>query len=92
MTTIMVILIIALFMVIISLILRIQLLKADAIYYKGVYEIEKKYSDSIKNSIQELADIAKEANKKCGEYLNAVKYANHFLPPRKRREMWKFIK
>ena len=42
MTTIMVILIIALFMVIISLILRIQLLKADVEYYKGVYKIEKK--------------------------------------------------
>lgn len=83
---------IALFMVVISLIFRIQLLRADVEYYKDVYKIERKYNDSTSNSIKELADIAKEANKKAGEYLNAVKYAHHFLPPRKRKEMWKFIK
>lgn len=83
---------IALFIVVISLILRIQLLKTDVEYYKEVYKIERKYNDSTHNSVQELADIAKEANKKCGEYLKAVKYATHFLPPRKRKEMWKFIK
>lgn len=83
---------IALFVVVISLILRIQLLKADVEYYKGAYKIERKYNESTHDSVQQLADIAKEANKKCGEYLNALKYANHFLPPRKRKEMWKFIK
>jgi len=92
MTTIMFILSIALFVVVISLILRIQLLKADVEYYKGAYKIERKYNESTHDSVQQLADIAKEANKKCGEYLNALKYANHFLPPRKRKEMWKFIK
>ena len=92
MTTILFILSIALIMVVISLILRIQLLKTDVEYYKEVYKIERKYNDSTSNTIKELADIAKEANKKAGEYLNAVKYANNFLPLRKKKEMWKFIK
>ena len=96
------IIIAALAITVLVLISRIQLLKFKSDYfrdkaklYKEAYEDEqesfKKMSDIATNSINNAIETNSYYNYehyKVVTMLEGIKYAEHFLKPRKRREMW----
>ena len=71
-------------------------------YQKEMAEIYKERVDSLNESYEEMSRIAKEAinsnenvvdiakhtQYKLEHCMKAIRYAEHFLKPRKRREMW----
>lgn len=100
--TVLYIIITALVITVIALICRIQFMTIEVDYardmakiYKESYESEQESYKKISNIAQEAIDNAINANSyydyehyKVMTMLEGIKYAEHFLKPRKRREMW----
>lgn len=96
------IIIAALAITVIALITRIQLLKIKADYFRDKAKLYKEGYEGEQESFKKMSEIAQKSNQealtilshynyehyKVLTMLNGIKYAEHFLKPRKRREMW----
>ena len=94
--------IVALVITVIALICRIQFMKIEVDYARGMAKLYKESYESEQESFKNMSDIAEKCNQeaitvlshynyehyKVLTMLNGIKYAEHFLKPRKRREMW----
>lgn len=100
--TVLYIIIVALVITVIALICRIQFMKIEVDYARGMAKLYKGSYESEQESFKNMSDIAEKCNQeaitvlshynyehyKVLTMLNGIKYAEHFLKPRKRREMW----
>lgn len=100
--TVLYIIITALVITVIALICRIQFMKIEVDYARGMAKLYKESYESEQESFKNMSDIAEKCNQeaitvlshynyehyKVLTMLNGIKYAEHFLKPRKRREMW----
>ena len=100
--TVLYIIIVALVITVIALICRIQFMKIEVDYARGMAKLYKESYESEQESFKNMSDIAEKCNQeaitvlshynyehyKVLTMLNGIKYAEHFLKPRKRREMW----
>jgi hypothetical protein len=100
--TVLYIIIVALVITVIALICRIQILKIEVTYARDMAKLYKESYESEQKSFKDMSDIAEKCNQeaitvlshynyehyKVLTMLNGIKYAEHFLKPRKRREMW----
>lgn len=96
------IIIAVLIITVIALICRIQFMKIEVDYARGMAKLYKESYESEQESFKNMSDIAEKCNQeaitvlshynyehyKVLNMLNGIKYAEHFLKPRKRREMW----
>lgn len=87
---------------VIALICRIQFMKIEVDYARGMAKLYKESYESEQESYKKMSNIATESIEngiKVASYydyehykvmtmLEGIKYAEHFLKPRKRREMW----
>ena len=87
---------------VIALICRIQFMKIEVDYARGMAKLYKESYESEQESFKNMSDIAEKCNQeaitvlshynyehyKVLTMLEGIKYAEHFLKPRKRREMW----
>ena len=94
--------IVALVITVIALICRIQFMKIEVDYARGMAKLYKESYESEQKSFKDMSDIAEKCNQeaitvlshynyehyKVLTMLEGIKYAEHFLKPRKRREMW----
>ena len=94
--------IVALVITVIALICRIQFMKIEVDYARGMAKLYKESYESEQKSFKDMSDIAEKCNQeaitvlshynyehyKVLTMLNGIKYAEHFLKPRKRKEMW----
>ena len=90
-------------LVLVGLFIYTMILRAEHIYYKDLYNSEKKYTQklnvTLNNSIANAEDLVLIAKEQAcfADYYHyklqcAVKgllYAENFLKPRKKREMWR---
>ena len=100
--TVLYIIIVALVITVIALICSIQFMKIEVDYARGMAKLYKESYESGQESFKNMSDIAEKCNQesitvlshynyehyKVLTMLNGIKYAEHFLKPRKRREMW----
>jgi hypothetical protein len=100
--TVLYIIIVALVITVIALIMHIQFLKIEVKYARDMAKLYKESYESEQKSFKDMSDIAEKCNQeaitvlshynyehyKVLTMLNGIKYAEHFLKPRKRREMW----
>lgn len=100
--TVLYIIIVALVITVIALIMHIQFMKIEVDYARDMAKLYKESYEDEQKSFKKMSDIATETieeGKKINSYydyehykvltmLNGIKYAEHFLKPRKRREMW----
>lgn len=100
--TVLCIIIAVLAIIVIALIMHIQLLKIDVNFARDIAKLYKESYEDEQKSFKNMSDIATktiEDCKKANSYydyehykvltmLEGIKYAEHFLKPRKRREMW----
>lgn len=100
--TVLYIIIVALVITVIALICRIQFMKIEVDYARGMAKLYKESYESEQKSFKDMSDIAEKCNQeaitvishynyehyKVLTMLKGIKYAEHFLKPRKRREMW----
>ena len=96
------IIIAALVITVIALIMYIQFLKIEVDYAKDLSKINEKAYKEEREAFKNMSDLAQKSNQealtilshynyehyKVLTMLNGIKYAEHFLKPRKRREMW----
>jgi predicted metallo-beta-lactamase superfamily hydrolase len=96
------IIIAVLIITVIALICRIQFMKIEVDYARGMAKLYKESYESEQESFKNMSDIAQKSNQeaitvlshynyehyKVLTMLEGIKYAEHFLKPRKRREMW----
>jgi len=96
------IIIAVLIITVIALICRIQFMKIEVDYARGMAKLYKESYESEQESFKNMSDIAEKCNQeaitvlshynyehyKVLTMLEGIKYAEHFLKPRKRREMW----
>ena len=94
--------IVALVITVIALICRIQFMKIEVDYARDMAKLYKESYESEQKSFKDMSDIAEKCNQeaitvlshynyehyKVLTMLNGIKYAEHFLKPRKRKEMW----
>ena len=92
----------ALAITVIALICRIQFMKIEVDYERGMAKLYKESYESEQESFKNMSELAQKSNQegitilshynyehyKVLTMLNGIKYAEHFLKPRKRREMW----
>lgn len=92
----------ALVITVIALICRIQFMKIEVDYERGMAKLYKESYEDEQKSFKKMSDIATETIENCKNansyydyehykvltMLEGIKYAEHFLKPRKRREMW----
>ena len=100
--TVLYIIITALVITVIALICRVQFMKIEVNYARDMAKLYKESYESEQESFKKMSDIATESienGMKANSYydyehykvmtmLEGIKYAEHFLKPRKRREMW----
>lgn len=100
--TVLYIIIAALAITVIVLIMHIQFLKIEVDYARDMAKLYKESYESEQKSFKDMSDIAEKCNQeaitvlshynyehyKVLTMLEGIKYAEHFLKPRKRREMW----
>lgn len=100
--TVLYIIIVALVITVIALICRIQFMKIEVDYARGMAKLYKESYESEQESYKNMSNLATEAiengikanshydyeHYKVLTMLEGIKYAEHFLKPRKRREMW----
>ena len=100
--TVLCIIIAALVITVIALISYIQMLKIEVDYERGMAKLYKESYEDEQKSFKKMSDIATETIENCKNansyydyehykvltMLEGIKYAEHFLKPRKRREMW----
>ena len=100
--TVLCIIIAVLVITVIALIMHIQFLKIEVDYARDMAKLYKESYESEQESFKNMSNIAEKANQegitilshynyehyKVLTMLNGIKYAEHFLKPRKRREMW----
>lgn len=100
--TVLYIIIVALVITVIALICRIQFMKIEVDYARSMAKLYKESYEDEQKTYKKMSDIATETIEECkkaGSYydyehykvltmLEGIKYAEHFLKPRKRREMW----
>lgn len=100
--TVLYIIIVALVITVIALICRIQFMKIEVDYARGNAKMYKEAYEDEQKSFKKMSDIATETIENCKNansyydyehykvltMLEGIKYAEHFLKPRKRREMW----
>ena len=96
------IIIAVLIITVIALICRIQFMKIEVDYARDMAKLYKESYESEQESFKNMSDIAEKCNQeaitvlshynyehyKVLTMLEGIKYAEHFLKPRKRREMW----
>jgi predicted metallo-beta-lactamase superfamily hydrolase len=92
----------ALAITVIALIMHIQFLKIEVDYARSMAKLYKESYESEQESFKNMSELAEKCNQeaitvlshynyehyKVLTMLNGIKYAEHFLKPRKRREMW----
>ena len=100
--TVLYIIIVALVITVIALICRIQFMKIEVDYARGMAKLYKESYEDEQKSFKNMSNLATEAiengikanshydyeHYKVMTMLEGIKYAEHFLKPRKRREMW----
>lgn len=100
--TVLCIIIAALTIIVIALIMHIQFLKIEVDYAKDLSKINEKAYKEEQEAFKNMSKLAEKCNQeaitvlshynyehyKVLTMLNGIKYAEHFLKPRKRREMW----
>ena len=100
--TVLCIIIAALAITVIALIMHIQFLKIEVDYAKDLSNINEKAYKEEQEAFKNMSELAQKSNQealtilshynyehyKVLTMLNGIKYAEHFLKPRKRREMW----
>lgn len=100
--TVLCIIIAALVITVLALICRIQYMKIEVDYARGMAKLYKESYEGEQESFKNMSNLATEAIEngiKANSYydyehykvitmLEGIKYAEHFLKPRKRREMW----
>ena len=100
--TVLCIIIAALAITIIALIMHIQFLKIEVKYAKDLSNINEKAYKEEQEAFKNMSKLAEKCNQeaitvlshynyehyKVLTMLEGIKYAEHFLKPRKRREMW----
>lgn len=100
--TLLYIIIVALVITVIALICRIQFMKIEVDYARGMAKLYKESYESEQETFKNMSKIAEESiengikvnshydyeHYKVLTMLEGIKYAEHFLKPRKRREMW----
>ena len=100
--TVLYIIIVALVITVIALICRIQFMKIEVDYERGMAKLYKESYESEQESFKNMSKLAEKSNQegltilshynyehyKVLTMLEGIKYAEHFLKPRKRREMW----
>lgn len=100
--TVLYIIIAALAITVIALIMHIQFLKIEVDYAKDLSNINEKAYKEEREAFKNMSELAQKSNQealtilshynyehyKVLTMLNGIKYAEHFLKPRKRKEMW----
>lgn len=100
--TVLYIIIVALVITVIALIMHIQFLKIEVKYAKDLSKINEKAYKEEQKAFKDMSKLAEQCNQeaitvlshyhyehyKVLTMLEGIKYAEHFLKPRKRREMW----
>lgn len=100
--TVLYIIIAALVITVIALICRIQFMKIEVDYARDMAKLYKESYESEQESFKKMSELATESienGKKTSSHydyehykvltmLEGIKYAEHFLKPRKRKEMW----
>ena len=100
--TVLCIIIAVLTIIVIALIMHIQFLKIEVDYAKDLSKINEKAYKEEQEAFKNMSELAQKSNQealtilshynyehyKVLTMLNGIKYAEHFLKPRKRREMW----
>lgn len=100
--TVLYIIIAALVITVIALICRIQFMKIEVDYARDMAKLYKESYESEQKSFKNMSNLAEKCNQeaitvlshynyehyKVLTMLEGIKYAEHFLKPRKRREMW----
>lgn len=100
--TVLCIIIAALVITVIALIMHNQFLKIEVDYARSMAKLYKESYESEQESFKSMSELAEKSNQegirilshynyehyKVLTMLNGIKYAEHFLKPRKRREMW----
>lgn len=100
--TVLYFIIVALVITVIALICRIQFMKIEVNYARDMAKLYKESYESEQESFKNMSAIAEKCNQeaitilshynyehyKVLTMLEGIKYAEHFLKPRKRREMW----
>ena len=100
--TVLCIIIAALAITVIALIMHIQFLKIEVDYARDMAKLYKESYESEQESFKNMSELAQKSNQeaitvlshynyehyKVLTMLNGIKYAEHFLKPRKRKEMW----
>ena len=100
--TVLYIIIVALVITVIALIMHIQFMKIEVNYARDMAKLYKESYESEQESFKNMSEIAEKCNQeaitvlshynyehyKVLTMLEGIKYAEHFLKPRKRREMW----
>jgi predicted metallo-beta-lactamase superfamily hydrolase len=96
------IIIAVLIITVIALICRIQFMKIEVDYARGMAKLYKESYEIEQESFKSMSELAEKCNQeaitvlshynyehyKVLTMLEGIKYAEHFLKPRKRREMW----
>lgn len=100
--TVLYIIIAALAITVIALIMHIQFLKIEVNYARDMAKLYKESYESEQKSFKDISNLATETIEECKKahsyydyehykvmtMLEGITYAEHFLKPRKRREMW----
>ena len=100
--TVLCIIIAALAITVIALIMHIQFLKIEVKYAKDLSKINEKAYKEEQEAFKNMSKLAEQCNQEAKTVLShyhyehykvltmleGIKYAEHFLKPRKRREMW----
>lgn len=100
--TVLCIVIAALTIIVIALIMHIQFLKIEVKYAKDLSKINEKAYKEEQEAFKRMSELAQKSNQEAQTILShynyehykvltmleGIKYAEHFLKPRKRREMW----
>lgn len=100
--TVLYIIIVVLVITVIALIMHIQFMKIEVNYARDMAKLYKESYESEQETFKNMSDIAEKCNQeaitvlshynyehyKVLTMLEGIKYAEHFLKPRKRREMW----
>lgn len=100
--TVLCIIIAVLTIIVIALIMHIQFLKIEVDYAKDLSKINEKAYKEEQEAFKRMSELAQKSNQEAQTILShynyehykvltmleGIKYAEHFLKPRKRREMW----
>lgn len=100
--TVLCIIIAALTIIVIAFIMHIQFLKIEVKYAKDLSKINEKAYKEEQEAFKRMSELAQKSNQEAQTILShynyehykvltmleGIKYAEHFLKPRKRREMW----